>query len=124
MDHDNELFATIDGSREIMKRSARAMMKLSEKWGGLMPLLDALNLGYAKAAVDVCFYALEMKDSQRDALEKKVYDAGLKYLIPILVKYVIALLNGGRLTPEKVAATEQSLEDYRARRAAEAPPNA
>lgn len=95
----DELKVTLDGREVGLTCSLRAAKKLSEKYGGLLPIMDVLNFGSLQAATDVMFYALDKKDADRETLETHVYDAGLKYLAPHLVRYLIALMNGGKVPP-------------------------
>jgi hypothetical protein len=99
----DELKITLDGSDVTLVPSLMAAKKLSEKYSGLLPLMDVINIGSLAAATDVLFYALAKKDSERAALEDQTYAAGLKYLAPHLCTYVIALMNGGKL-PRKADA--------------------
>lgn len=105
---DDEIKVTIDGSEVTLVPSARAAVKLSHKFGGLLPLMDVINLGSMDAATDVCFYALDRQDSERAKLQEQVYAAGLGYLAPHLNKYVIALMNGGKV-PAPTVATDESV---------------
>jgi hypothetical protein len=89
----------MDGSEVALVPSAAAAIKLSEKHGGLYPLMDRINLGSVEAATDVAFYGLGKKDSEREQLRAHVYGAGLRYLAPLLIRYVIALANGGKVKP-------------------------
>ncbi len=100
---DNTITVTLDGREVSLAPSFRAAKKLSEKYGGLLPLIDVLNFGSLQAATDVLFYALDKKDAEREALESHVYDAGLKYLAPHLVRFLIALMNGGKVAAPVVA---------------------
>src|SRR5690242_16766792 len=102
---ENEIVVTIDGREVTLAPTSRACTELSRKYGGMLPLMDVLNLGNLEAATDVMFYALAKRDSERAELRDRVYDAGLRYLAPHLVRYVIALTCGGRV-PEPVKVDE------------------
>ncbi len=105
---ENEIKITLDGSEVALVPSCRAAVKLSQKYGGLMPLVDVINIGLIDAATDVAFYALEKNDSERAKLQEQVYAAGLGYLAPHLTRYVFALMNGGKV-PASAAASGDTL---------------
>lgn len=94
---------TLDGREVQLVPTANAAIKLSEKYGGMLPLVDAINMGSIDAATDVIFRALDKKDGERDGLRALVYDAGLAYLTPHLVRFVLALMNGGKAVTGEAA---------------------
>lgn len=99
---ENEIRVTIDGVEVILEPSYQAAKKLSERYSGLLTLMDVLNIGSLQAATDVVFWSLGKKDAERAALEEQVFNAGLTYLTPHLVRYAIALMHGGRIPAPKV----------------------
>lgn len=103
---ENEIRVTIDGIEVTLLPSLNAAIKLSDRYGGFLPLLDVLNVGSLEAATDVIFWTLGKKDSERASLREQVYSAGLAYLTPHLVRYVIALMHGGRVQPPTKAAAD------------------
>lgn len=94
---------TLDGRDVQLVPSVNAAIKLSDKHAGLLPLVETLNLGSINAATDVLFYALDKTDGEREALKSLVYDAGIAYLTPHLVRYVFALMNGGKVVAAEAA---------------------
>lgn len=91
---------TLDGSPIELSPSLKAAQKLSAKYGGLIPLSEMMALGHLDAMTDVVFWATGAKDTEREAVQANVYGAGLNYLQPHLVRYVVALANGGKVPPE------------------------
>jgi hypothetical protein len=92
---------TLDGNEVKLEPSFAAAKRLSEKYVGLLPLMDHLNLGSVSAATDVIYCALgkpteDKNKIEHDRLAALVYDAGIRYLAPLLVQYVILLMNGGK----------------------------
>lgn len=108
---EHEIRITLDGNEIELKPNHLAAKKLSEKYGGLLLVFDHLNSGSLSAVTDVLFWALSKKDSEREALEKQAYAAGVSYLAPNLVRYVIALANGGRIPPPKAPAVPAGTND-------------
>lgn len=98
---ENEIKVTIDGIEVTLTPSFNAAMKLSERYGGFLPLMEVLNVGSLDAATDVIFWAIGKKDSERAALREQVYNAGLAYLAPHLARFVVALTHGGRVQPQE-----------------------
>lgn len=103
MEYDKEVTVTLGGCEVSLVPSLDAAKGLAKKYGAYLPMLDLLNLGHLEMATDVFFFALGKKDSKRDELQEQVFTAGLTYLTPHLVRFVIGLMNGGKIQPAKKA---------------------
>jgi hypothetical protein len=100
-EYEKEVTVTIDGREVALVPHIEAARGLSKKYGAYLPMLDALNMCNLELATDVVFFALKKKDSERDAVREQVHNAGLDYLTPHLVRYVLGLIRGGKVPPEK-----------------------
>lgn len=96
----DEIEITVGGERAFVLRPTLGAAKwLNQRHGGLMNLLIALDRYDLAAAVDVVHAGTGSTDMQ--AIEEKVYAAGLALLTPDLVRFVILLSHGGRKPDEK-----------------------
>jgi hypothetical protein len=109
-EYEMQVLVTIDGCEVALVPHYDAAKGLSKKYGGYLPMLDMLNLCTLELATDVVFYALRKKDSERDGVREQVHNADLAYLTPHLVRYVIGLMRGGKVPPEKKPVAEAIAE--------------
>lgn len=88
------------GTPVSLRPSLGAALALDRKYGGLGPLLAALESYRLGAAADVVQHAGGFTDRDREMVEAGVYMAGLIDLTPSLMRFVIVLANGGRALKE------------------------
>ncbi|MDQ0347861.1 hypothetical protein [Ancylobacter vacuolatus] len=96
----DEIEIQLGGSVVTLRPTLGAAMGMSKRHGGLMNVLAGLERYDLAMAADVVSAGTGAGADQRQAIEEKVFAAGLAGLVSPLVRFVILLSNGGR-SPEE-----------------------
>lgn len=96
----------LGGATVTLRPTLGAAMDLSRRHGGLINVLAGLECYDLSMAADVVLAGMGAASDQRQAIEEKVFAAGLAGLVPHLVRFVILLSNGGRAPDEPAEAKE------------------
>lgn len=96
----------LGGATVTLRPTLGAATDISRRHGGLMNVLAGLERYDLSMAADVVAAGISAPSDQRQAIEEKVFAAGLAGLVPHLVRFVILLSNGGRAPDEPSEAKE------------------
>ncbi|RAI43983.1 hypothetical protein [Rhodoplanes roseus] len=137
----SNLTLTINGDLVELTPTLEAGLALSDKYNGLIPVVERLNFGQIEVAIDVLYWALPLSRQERfttlpgrqveaaaakvlggafriapssfsitrekaQELSDIVQDLGMTAVVPTLVRFTIALMNGGKVKESIAEAIE------------------
>lgn len=86
----------IDGEEYTLIPSPEAIITLSGKYGGLRPLMDAVQRCSVQAMNDIVCAGLGLEGEKAKGMLRAVASTNLMELLPKISDFTVVLSNGGR----------------------------
>lgn len=91
-----EVELQLAGEKVVLKPTLAALRALLDKGGSLQPWFAKVATCHFAGMCDVVAAGVLPAETDREEIEKAVYEAGLVNLMAPLVRYLSLLSNGGR----------------------------